>query len=48
MWERVKVTLGRYADPRYLWWLLLLLGLVALILGAGAPDACGPISCKGG
>lgn len=41
MWQRVKVTLGKYSDPRYLRWLLVLLSLIALVLGAAAPDGYG-------
>ena len=41
MKDRVQLFLQRYADPRYLKWLLILLGLVALVLGAGAPDGWG-------
>jgi len=41
MWQRIKATLGQYADPRYLKWILLLLGLIGLILGAGAPAGPG-------
>jgi hypothetical protein len=37
--EQIESFLVRYADPRYLKWLLLLAGLIALVLGAGAPDA---------
>jgi hypothetical protein len=48
MWERMKLTLGQYADPRYLKWLLLLLGLIGLILGAGAPGGGAPGGSGGG
>lgn len=41
MGDRIKVLLGRYADPRYLRWVLFLLSLIALLLGAGAPDSPG-------
>ena len=41
MKEQAKAFFLRYADPRYLKWLLLLMGLIALILGAGAPDVPG-------
>jgi hypothetical protein len=41
MRERIKATLGQYADPRYLKWLLFLAGLIGMALGAGAPDGGG-------
>ncbi len=48
MKDRVKIVLGRYANPQYLKWLLLLLGLIGMILGAGAPDAWGGPGSGGG
>ncbi len=41
MSDRIKVFLTKYSDPRYVKWLLMLLGLLALVLGAGAPDGFG-------
>lgn len=43
--SKLKETLTRllqYADPVYLRWLLILLSLVALVLGVGAPEEWGP------
>ncbi len=34
MGDRIKVVLGRYADPRYLKWVLFLLSLIALFASA--------------
>jgi hypothetical protein len=48
MWERIKILVGQYTDPAYLKWLLLLLGLIALVLGAGAPSGPGGIGSGGG
>jgi hypothetical protein len=41
MWDRVKTTVTLHWDASYLKWLLLLLSLIAMILGAGAPDSPG-------
>lgn len=41
MWKQVKTLLVRYGDPNHLKWLLILLSLIALLLGAGAPDGPG-------
>ncbi len=41
MRERIQEVLFRYSDPRYLRWIPLLLALLALILGAAAPDGGG-------
>jgi hypothetical protein len=48
MWNRVKTTVALYWDPRYVKWLLLLASLIALILGAGAPDGPGVGGSGGG
>jgi hypothetical protein len=41
MRDRIKLAVSKYADPRYLKWLLFVLGLLALLLGAAAPEGFG-------